>query len=70
MAHTDPCTTCAMIQGILMSRGVSTSTAGREESQAESRQIPEGLRQETEGAQEEAPSIRSIGTDEEGSQTN
>jgi len=27
MAHTDPCTTCAMIQGILMSRGVSTSTA-------------------------------------------
>ena len=27
MAHTDPCTTCAMIQGILMSKGVSSSTA-------------------------------------------
>jgi len=27
MAHTDPCPTCAMIQGILMSRGVSPSTA-------------------------------------------
>ncbi len=27
MAHTESCTTCAMIQGILMSRGVSPSTA-------------------------------------------
>jgi DNA/RNA-binding domain of Phe-tRNA-synthetase-like protein len=27
MAHTDQCATCAMIQGILMSRGVSPSTA-------------------------------------------
>jgi len=27
MAHTDPCATCAMIQGILMSRGVSPSAA-------------------------------------------
>jgi len=27
MAHTDPCPTCAMIQGILMAKGVSPSTA-------------------------------------------
>jgi len=27
MAHTEPCATCAMIQGILMSKGVSPSTA-------------------------------------------
>jgi len=27
MAHTDQCPTCAMIQGILMSRGVSPTTA-------------------------------------------
>jgi len=27
MAHTDQCATCAMIQGILMSRGVSPSAA-------------------------------------------
>jgi len=27
MAHTDSCATCAMIQGILMSKGVSPSTA-------------------------------------------
>jgi len=27
MAHTDSCPTCAMIQGILMSRGVSPGTA-------------------------------------------
>jgi hypothetical protein len=27
MAHTDQCATCAMIQGILMSRGVSPSIA-------------------------------------------
>jgi len=27
MAHTDPCPTCAMIQGILMSRGVSPSVS-------------------------------------------
>jgi len=27
MAHTDQCATCAMIQGILMSRGISPSTA-------------------------------------------
>ncbi len=27
MAHTESCATCAMIQGILMSRGVSPSTA-------------------------------------------
>jgi len=27
MAHTEPCATCAMIQGILMSRGVSPSVA-------------------------------------------
>ena len=27
MSHTDPCPTCAMIQGILMAKGVSPSTA-------------------------------------------
>jgi len=27
MAHTDPCPTCAMIQGILMAKGVSPSSA-------------------------------------------
>jgi len=27
MAHTDQCATCAMIQGILMAKGVSPSTA-------------------------------------------
>jgi len=27
MAHTESCATCAMIQGILMSKGVSPSTA-------------------------------------------
>lgn len=27
MSHTDSCATCAMIQGILMSKGVTASTA-------------------------------------------
>jgi len=27
MAHTDPCPTCAMIQGILMSKGVGPAAA-------------------------------------------
>jgi len=27
MAHTEPCATCAMIQGILMAKGVSPSAA-------------------------------------------
>jgi len=27
MVHTDPCPTCAMIQGILMAKGVSPSAA-------------------------------------------